>query len=209
MSEEGVHMSEDVGVDTDEQLGEDRESPAPEYQLELMGEGLSFRRSVPQAVALQILETVMSDGGGLRPLVPPASTPRPGGIEGSEGHAGPSLTVGEFISEVGATRNPDKITAVAAYLTRERGQERFSSVEVKAEFPHAGEAVPANFSRDFKWAVDNKWIAADPNAGKDQYFITKTGLSAVEAGFSVEVRKTTRQKAPRRRAARKKVDGEE
>jgi len=115
--------------------------------------------------------------------------------------------VGEYLSDVGAKRNPDKITAIAAYLKQHRGIDRFSKEDLKSEFPNAGESVPANFPRDFNWTVGVKWIAVDASAGKNQHYITGTGLKAVEDSFSAEVQKASRQAAGRRRSARKKADG--
>jgi hypothetical protein len=121
----------------------------------------------------------------------------------------PTLTVGEFLHEVEASRNPDKITAIAAYLKRHRGVGRFTRDDVRAEFPRAGEKVPGNYTRDFTWAVTNKWIAIDASAGEGEHYITGSGLAAVDAKFSAEVRKASRQKSSRRRTSRKKNDDQE
>lgn len=188
-------------------MSEDNEattSPAETYKLTLQGGGLSVDREVDQATAFQILAAIMGGasplpvavGGGGRSA---AATElfRPRG-------AAARLSLREHMDEVGATRNPDKILAIAAYLTDTRGMSTFSTDDVKKEFKNAAEPVPANYARDWRWAVSNGWLAADhEEAG--EFYVTDKGRDALEAKFSGEVKKAT-SLAGRRRRPRKKSD---
>lgn len=193
-------------------MSEENNAAGSEYKVTVTGEGLDFSRSVSQDVALQIMTSAL----GAAPLTLPPPGPRaadhsskrpPTEATGSGPNGGtPQLTVGEYLRGVGAKRNPDKIAAIAAYLKQHREIERFSKEDIKSEFPNAGESVPANFPRDFSWTVNAKWIAVDSSGGKNQHYITSTGLKAVDHSFSADVQKASRHSAGRRRSARKKAD---
>jgi len=179
-----------------------------EYEVSVRGGGLAFERTVQESVALQVLAVVMGGGVASPPAgaspgfaIPKAPTGTPPAA-GSDGE--PPLTVGEFLADASAKSNPDKITAIAAYL-KQAGTLRFSPEDIRNQFPQAGEALPANFSRDFRQTVANKWIAPDPPAGKDQYYITATGLAAVRSGFTG----SKKAASPRKRASRRKADSGE
>ena len=101
-------------------------------------------------------------------------------------------------------RNPDKILAIAAYLVDTREKDTFTPDDVKKEFRNASEPVPANYARDWGWAVSNGWIAkADGEPG--EFYITLKGRDALSQKFSDEVKKATKQTG-RRRRTRKKAD---
>jgi hypothetical protein len=185
-----------------------------EYQLTIKGEGLTLERTITEPQAFQVLAVLMGNATNVSATasqVMPSTAHLPGYSHTAadpppDGHL-PVTTIGEYLVQKAAKRNPDKITAIAAYLKEYRGLDRFSREDIKAEFPHAGEVVPKNFPRDFNWAVSTKWIASDSAAGKDQYYITGTGLAAVQASFSREVAKS--QTAVRRRTSRRKAATEE
>src|SRR3989344_3270319 len=69
----------------------------------------------------------------------------------------------EFIHKYGPKRNPDKILVFASFLEESRNQDRFTPNEIKKLFVEAGEIVPANFTRDFKWTISSSWITSDPS----------------------------------------------
>lgn len=152
-----------------------------EYELTLLGQGVEIRRRLPESVALRVIALVM--GGGPSAAVP--SAPRPKSASG--------LTLGEFLHETNATRNPDRILAIAVYLIRHLGQSGVTKDELKSQFQIAGQALPANFARDFAWTVSNRWIAPSlDNPG--EFFVTSTGIKAVEEGFGADVRKASKFK---------------
>lgn len=119
------------------------------------------------------------------------------------------MAVSEYVAECGARRNVDKIVSIATYLQDYEGMHRWTPVDVKGKFPAAGEAVPSNFPRDFKWALSAKWIAPDPGAGKDMYYVTSTGRRAVDGKFAKEVVKSTRQKGAKSRKRSAAANGDD
>lgn len=169
------------------------------YKLKLEGGGVTVDREVSEDQARQIVAVVMGGAALAAPLTRSASgivTPRASGQTGLR----------EFIDQVSAERNPEKILAIGAYLIDKLGQEHFSREDVKAQFKNAGEGVPGNYPRDFKWAVTAGWIAPNPQA-EDHFFVTDTGHQALEQQFPDEVREKTRQsKSARRRRQTKTVE---
>jgi hypothetical protein len=170
------------------------------YKLTLEGGGLKVDREVDEAVALQILAAVM--GGGGVPFGGPSGGIRTAQVPPRSTLAGARLSLREHMDEFEPKRNPDKILAIAAYLTDTRGMETFTPEDVKKEFKNASEPVPANYSRDWKWTVSNAWIAkSDEEPG--EFYITLTGREALAQKFSNDVKKSTRQTARRRRTRKK------
>lgn len=113
------------------------------------------------------------------------------------------MSVGEFVADVGAKRNPDKIVAMAAYL-KQQGKEQFTADDIKPMFQSAGEPSPANFARDWRWAQSAKWIAPT-HADQKAFYLTTSGETAVSNKFPPEARKATAQ--PTKRKTRKKTGG--
>jgi hypothetical protein len=107
------------------------------------------------------------------------------------------------LDETQARRNPDKITAIGEYLSEHEGQGEFTRDDIKSRFKLAGEAAPANFGRDFAWAVSNGWIAED-HKNPGSFYVTKKGRDSIDARFAAEVTKGTRQKPSGRRRTPKR-----
>ncbi|MGH9339500.1 MAG: hypothetical protein ACRD1R_07910 [Acidobacteriota bacterium] len=158
------------------------------YSLKLEGRGISVSRDVGQDVARAILDIVM--GGNVRAR-PGKAAPEPDDVREDRGR--PSLSLHEFLENSGAKRNPDKIAVFGQYLMEHEGRREFSRDELRGRFREAGEAVPANFPRDFSWALKNGWIAED-SENRGSYYVTKKGKEAIEQKFPLEIRKKTYQK---------------
>lgn len=182
-------------------------SVAKKYSLALKGEGMTVDREIDEGTALEILALVM--GAGSTITSPGMPTIRPNVPRPLRHASGQSLR--EYLDEVGATRNPDKILAVAKFHAKETGKE-FTQDEVKSRFPDAAERVPGNFTRDFHWAVRNGWIAPSLTS-RGEYYVTDTGDEALEEKFSAEIkRKTGVSKARRggkRRSRKRKTTASE
>lgn len=114
---------------------------------------------------------------------------------------GTRQSVAEYVHAKNPKRNPDKILAIAGYLA-ENGDENFSPEDIKPYFQKIGEPVPANFGRDFRWAVANAWIAESLD-GKNLFYVTTTGKSVISANFAAESIGRTKQKI-RLKAAKKR-----
>lgn len=158
------------------------------YSLKLDGNGISINRNVPQDVARAVVDIVMGGDVRGRPAKPAAEA-----IHSREDPDPPSLSLHEVLENSGAKRNPDKIAVIAHYMIEHEGQQKFARDELKGRFREAGEAVPANFPRDFNWAVKNGWIAEDPH-DRGSYYVTKKGREAIGEKFSSDIRKKTGSK---------------
>lgn len=158
------------------------------YSLKLEGQGISVSRNVGQDLARAILDIVM--GGNVRAR-PGKTAPEPNDVREDRGR--PSLSLHEFFENSQAKRNPDKIAVIGEYIIEHEGRHAFSRDELRGRFREAGEAVPANFPRDFGWALKNGWIAEDLE-NRGSYYVTKKGKEAIEEKFSFEIRKKTYQK---------------
>ncbi|MBF4768342.1 hypothetical protein ISU10_11245 [Nocardioides agariphilus] len=188
-------------------MSEQLEDSGVKVDLTLDGGGLSFKRAVPEAVALKIMALAMgaSVNLGQTPSTARRPTPEPEtDLDSAEDKDTNTFTpldesVGEFVHRHGATRNVEKIAAIAMYLTT-GGQERFTSEQLKEQFPKAGEKVPGNYPRDFRWAVQSKWIAEDHQRAK-HFYITNSGKNAVNSKFSKDVRKASNLKTGKKRSS--------
>jgi hypothetical protein len=178
------------------------------FDLSLSGEGIKLDRKIGQAAALQILAIVMGGSASAAPILPgiPPIPDSLGERREPTNLSGSRVSLREYLDQVQAKRNPDKILAIGKYLQEHRAQESFTSNDIKAQFRPAGESVPANFARDFRWTVTNGWIAED-HASPGQYYVTSTGDEALAAKFAKEIkRKTSLDKGTRRRRSRKRAD---
>lgn len=155
------------------------------YSLSLRGDGIALDREIDESTALDVISLVMSSGGGTvidagGGVVVRHNVPRPR-------RGGQSLR--EYLDEVQAKRNPDKILAVGKYISNETGK-NFTRDDVKSRFQTAAERVPGNYGRDFWWTMKNGWIAEATDA-RGEYYVTDTGDKALEAKFSDDVKKKT------------------
>jgi hypothetical protein len=196
MSEIGTEDSPDADevVETDAR---------PEvFTVSVKGTGVELTRTVDQTTALNVIAAVLGSAAGPPPTAVYVPATPPMGVQRHTGRGGgtgvdsldPQTTVGEYIDDCEAKQFSAKITAIGQFLALRLGQSSFTKEEVKSQFRPAGEAQPANFSRDFADAIAQRWIAEDPEA-KGQYFVTKTGKAAIAAKFD----RSSRRAAPARR----------
>lgn len=166
----------------------------PTSKLSIKGNGLSFEREVPESLALQLMQLVIT--GFANP-----SANAGGGMESRRDANGRRQSLPEYYQNVGPKRYREKLTTIAAYLHDVEGQGSFSADELKSQFRTVREAAPANFPRDLSEAIAKGWIAEE----RDQpgtYYVTRTGLEAVEDKFSANsARKPVRGR--RKRASTK------
>jgi hypothetical protein len=180
-------------------------SQSDSYKLTLTGGGLTVDRDLDQATAFQVLAVVM--GGATLPPIQSVSTGGGRVADLPRTHTAVGrLSLREHMDEFEPKRNPDKILAIAAYLVDVRGTETFTPDDVKKEFRSAAEPLPANYPRDWAWAVSNGWLAkADDEPG--EFYITQRGREALTQKFSADVKRATKQgNTGRRRRTKKKAD---
>ena len=84
------------------------------------------------------------------------------------------------------------MTVIGHYLLEtQQGKENFTMAELEKGFGDAKESPPANPHRDISAAIRRGWIA---QREKDLYYVTGTGLQAIEGGFPKGTRKRRRKK---------------
>jgi hypothetical protein len=148
--------------------------PDEDFALTLVGDGISIEKRVNKQVAMAVVAAVLGNGptavaGGhrnadQRPLSRLASSPR------------------EFLTDSGATNNPQKIVTLGYYICQNEESENFSNDDLREHFRKAHEAIPKNISRDLGSAIKAGWIHETP--GKTgRYYITNTGRRLVEDKF--------------------------
>jgi hypothetical protein len=80
------------------------------------------------------------------------------------------------MSELVINSNDERIAAIALYLREIDHQSQVTKEELPGWFQRAGEAAPANPTRDLKRAVSNKLLAEDTNTA-DSYYVISTGAN--------------------------------
>jgi hypothetical protein len=148
--------------------------PKETFTVSLTGSGIDVKREVSidrlPLVMSVIMGNCLPDGMTLQAL-------------NSGGPNGPAkLSLREFLDNAKATTKPDQIVAIGRYMAVHEGKDTFSRHDIKARFQSARERLPSNFPRDFSNAV-SKGVIAEDHANAGQYYVTKTGVQAVERSF--------------------------
>jgi len=166
-------------------MGSTADGTGSVYRLTLKGDGITVERDISEAMAKDIIAMIL--GGGFHqgsPKQPVGNTaiPQQNQSKQQNGSNSPKKSLREYMNEVGAKKNPQKILAIAHYLVSVMGKELFSIADIKPQFRVASESIPANINRDFQILSQNGWIAPDHEERK-MYFITQTGLDALAHKF--------------------------
>jgi hypothetical protein len=169
------------------------------YTISIKGNGIVVEKSVSAQVARQVINAVM--GAVSESASGPAK--HADAVIGTNPEAR-RTSLREFLEESQARRNPDKIITIAQYLYQVEDKELFTRDDIRGRFRSAGEAAPANFPRDFAWAVKNGWIAEDTKS-PNSFYVTQTGRNAIGNRFPNEVKKGTPQPTTRRRSRKTNI----
>jgi hypothetical protein len=172
------------------------------FMVSIKGDGVTVEKSVPAHVARQMIALIMGGAVSYEPVSREETSVSTNGAAGLAHSSRPGsrrTSLREFLEETQATRHPDKITAIAEYLALHERVDLFTKDEIRGRYRSAGEAAPANFPRDFAWAVRNGWIAEDSKSS-GSFYVTSKGRAAVENKFSDEVKKATAQPSGRKRS---------
>jgi hypothetical protein len=145
------------------------------FSLRLSGDGINIEQQIEQRMALQIVQVVMG-GGGPAPVLPGAAT-------NARAAEGASLSLREYLDEIGAKKKSDQITTIAQFVCEIEGQGDFSREDIRSRFITAREPPPANFGRDFAVAEKNGWVA-EVHGKKNRYYVTQKGAQAIKNNFS-------------------------
>lgn len=196
-----------VGMSEEDTQSNGFAEPTNAGEVSVTGPGIAITRPVDEATMSSVIALLFGaapgrgtgDGGG-------AARGGGGGVGGGGGAAGggaagggggvsawqwdEDLTLGEFISETGASTFQQKICAAGYYLMNSQGRPSFTRDEIRTALANAHEDMPGNYARDFAGAAAAHLIAPkDGEAG--QYIIPRTGRTAVTSNF---------QEVPRRKA---------
>lgn len=163
-----------------------------QYKLSLEGEGISVCKEINEEQARRILNILMGPSSMMHPVEREMQRRARETSQENIPYAAPAssqaLSLREYLDEVGAKRNPDKILAMAAHIMEQSAAEDFSADEIKNCFPKAAEKVPANYGRDFRWVVSSGWVA-ESHQDQGRFYITKTGRKALAEKFPKELAK--------------------
>ncbi len=154
--------------------------------IKLQGEGITFEDKISKELVPQIITLCMSAQKKIEnPFAAfsfEAAAPVKKGIR---------VSVVEYMQRRNARSNFEKILSFAGYIKDIQERDVFYGNEIKSLFRDAREILPSNFTRDFNTVISNGWIHKDTE-NPDGYYITQTGLKALESGFSEGVQKKTK-----------------
>ncbi len=164
-------------------------------EVSVTGPGISITRPVDEATMSSVIALLFGAAPGRGTGGGDGAAGGRGGGGGGGGEVGAwqwdeDLTLGEFISETGASTFQQKICAAGYYLMNSQGRPSFTRDEIRTALANAHEDMPGNYARDFGGAAAAHLIA--PKDGEvGQYIIPRTGRTAVTSKF---------QEVPRRKA---------
>lgn len=170
-------------------------SKTNKIQLSIKGGGLSYKSVIDADTAAKIMTLCLA---GEQPEAITSTTSKGQGAGQSVAVKGIKDSPAEYLDRFGPKRNPDKILTLAGYIQEVEGRNSFNPGEIKRLFRDAGEVLPANFGRDFRWTKNSGWIAPDL-AKKGNFYITNTGRKVLQGGFPDELVKKSKNKATGRR----------
>lgn len=169
--------------------------------LLIEGQNIKYQKEITEALAVRIMQICST-----KELFQKSEINSEEESYSLEADYGRPQSPAEYLNKYGPQRNPDKILAFASFLEEIRNQNRFSPNEIKKLFVDAGEVVPANFTRDFKWVITSSWVANDPSK-KGIYYVTSTGKRVIKEGFPKElIKKTSQSKSFKGRKKTNKKD---
>jgi len=157
--------------------------PITSYKLTLKGDGITVERSISEAMAKDIITMILVGESASQTINPnpigTASSP----LSGQQSNPGlPRKSLREYLNEVSARKNSQKILAIAYYLQSYLGKATFSIADIRPQFRLANEPLPANINRDFQITLQFGWIAPDHDESK-MFFVTQTGITALDNKF--------------------------
>lgn len=154
------------------------ERPEEKFNLKISGDGINIERQIDNRTLAAILALAIgSQQSG------DATSPIQRVIDVTNLLPENPVSLREFLDKVGASRKPDQIVAIGHFITQYENQPDFSRDEIRSRFSLAHEPMPKNFSRDLKLAIKAGMIA-EVHQKPGYYYVTKTGISAIERHFT-------------------------
>ena len=150
-----------------------------EFDLRITGGGIEVKRKINGRTLAGLMAVVLG-----RQLVDDPSSSLDNNTTDATGilpHS--SMNLRHYLDTVKASRKPDQIVAIGHYLSLNGSQTDFSRDDVRSHFKVAREPMPKNFSRDFSLAVKAGMLAGVYQK-PGSFYVTKSGIKAVEGHFS-------------------------
>ena len=145
-----------------------------QFEVIISGEGINLTRTIDAEKLAILLPIVLGSTAKTVPsefaAVGSVTSPQTKELE---------ETLREYLDKVGAITNVELIVAIAHYIWERRDEREFSMGDIRSQFLSAQEKLPSNLPRDFRVALNKGMIAQVPGKA-DYYYITKTGIRAVE-----------------------------
>lgn len=153
---------------------------------------VGYEDEITPAQAAQIIAFLEAGEGAAPTLGNPPAEHRDSG----RGRAKKVESARDALDISGASKNPEKIVALAAYVMQDGG-DTFKVEDVKSAFRRARETAPANFPRDLDKAISSGWVGDE---GGGEYFLTAKvdGVLDGEFKFGRAGGSTSTRTAPRR-----------
>lgn len=171
-------------------------APAPVSKLTIRGAGLVFDRDIPDHLVLRVMNLVLTGVSG-------SETRKQDDDTRDSGTDGRKESLAEFYRRAEPRKIPEKLATIGAYFQKVIEKDSFTLDDLRGQFRAVNEPVPGNLPRDLKVAQGAGWIAEEHDQ-RGEYFVTRTGLDAVEAGFS----RDTGRKPRRRKRVSKSTNSE-
>ncbi len=156
-----------------------------EFTIKVTGTGLELDRKISQELANKIVMFVLSGGKKDEDLEDDQGPKEPAHGTAKSTSLG-KLSLREYINTHNATKIPQQIVAIGFHCQTKSKAESFAREELEKGFKEGKVPKPANLVRDIATAITRGWIAE--SGEDDQYYVTGTGESALEANFSKDVK---------------------
>lgn len=166
-----------------------------DFKISVEGPGVTIERAIPEKLAHEILLLVLGGHGSRVAAAANAQMDeRRVGMTDADRTSrvgGQECSLREFMNDHNPKRIPEKIAVITEFLEKYR-ETKFVNRQVLVDaFEEARESPPANLARDITWAVKIGWLA--PGKGDpDSYYLTQSGVDAVEQKFPPEIRAKTK-----------------
>lgn len=138
------------------------------FKVSVQGPGISIEREVGEGVLPRLLSILLTDALPEAGAFTAAATVR----------HDQNTSIGEFLSDLKISSNPERIAGVALFAREVLGRERILREEIPEWFQRAGQPAPKNLFRDLKNAVAQRLISED-HARAGEYLVTETGVKAL------------------------------
>lgn len=154
-----------------------QDTEAGDFTVEIEGPGMSVVRQTDGATVAGVVRLLFAgeNGNGLESMLVDKATADNGRAAGEGPPAEePQISIGEFLDQVGASNNFQRIAAIALYHREHLGEQFVAQRDLPGWFERAGRSAPKNLSRDVREAIKRRLIA-ERTEEDGQLFVTGTG----------------------------------